>query len=130
MVKIYIAASLECQERCKNLSRDIVFGALDHIDNEFEIVSTWTERSCQSEDLKEMRHGAILDFSETVGCDVLIHAFPEVRSTGGGADTELGLALAMGKRVIVYGDRTNVFHWLPKVVQVADFSSLIEELRK
>lgn len=40
---------------------------------------------------------------------------PESYSKRGGRHVEFGMALAWGKRLIVIGDRENVFHCLPQV---------------
>jgi hypothetical protein len=49
---------------------------------------------------------------------------PRNGNTGrGGRHVELGLALAMGKRIILIGPRENVFHCLPQVEHWADWAA-------
>ena len=50
------------------------------------------------------------------------------RGGRGGRHVETGYALAHGKRVILVGERENVFHYLPEVEVVKDFPSLVERL--
>lgn len=57
------------------------------------------------------------DVEDVERADVLIAFTEEPRSSAsrGGRHVELGIALALGKRVIVVGPRENVFCWLPEV---------------
>lgn len=57
------------------------------------------------------------DFEDVVDSDMLI-AFTEQPRSGnsrGGRHVELGIALGMGKPVVIIGPRENVFCWLPQV---------------
>ena len=70
---------------------------------------------------------AIDDFDDVKACDLLV-AFTEIPRTStsrGGLHVELGLALGMGKPVVIIGPRENIFCWLPTVPQ---FNSLEEFL--
>lgn len=58
------------------------------------------------------------DFSDVSGADIVISFTepPRVSSKNrGGRHVEFGIALGLGKRVIVVGHRENIFHWLPQV---------------
>lgn len=46
----------------------------------------------------------------------------------GGRHVEFGMAYAMGKRIIVVGERENVFHSLPGVVVVADWTEAMRAI--
>jgi nucleoside 2-deoxyribosyltransferase len=48
--------------------------------------------------------------------------------TTGGHHVETGYAIAKGKPVIVYGDRENVFHYLPGVQEARGFLALLHLL--
>jgi len=57
------------------------------------------------------------DWEDVTGADVVISFTEAPRSNAnrGGRHVEYGVALALGKRVIVVGHRENIFHWLPVV---------------
>ena len=56
---------------------------------------------------------------------VVVFNPPEARNVGrGGRHVETGYALALGKKVIIVGARGNVFHWLPEITVVDDWSGL------
>lgn len=57
------------------------------------------------------------DVQDVSDCELLV-AFtepPRTSASRGGRHVELGLALGLGKRVIVVGFRENLFCWLPEV---------------
>jgi hypothetical protein len=59
------------------------------------------------------------DRDDVLAADTLI-AFTEQPHTGnsrGGRHVELGIALGVGKRIVIVGPRENVFCWLPEVEQ-------------
>lgn len=103
-MKIYVAGSLDSKVQCQELSKQLVeFG--------HSVVSSWYEmHTGYDQSAKELALAAAKDFNEIKSCEVLIHAFTDVRSSGGGADSELGMAIALGKTVLVLGPRVNVFH--------------------
>ena len=57
-----------------------------------------------------------MNFDELRRADAVII---DMRGVGegnhGGTHTELGLALAWGKRIFLIGEMGNTFHWLPQV---------------
>ena len=60
---------------------------------------------------------ACLDLDDVDKCDTLV-SFTQPHGTmtkGGGRHVEFGYALAKGKRLILIGERENVFHHYPKV---------------
>lgn len=75
---------------------------------------------------------AIMDAEDVTKADGLI-AFsedPDVESPGnnrGGRHVELGLGIALNKRVVVIGPRENVFMYLPNIEVFPDFGTFIEE---
>jgi hypothetical protein len=54
--------------------------------------------------------------------------FTKYPSTSGGYHTELGLALATSKRVIIIGPRQNVFQALPSIEQHDTFDAFLKTL--
>lgn len=66
---------------------------------------------------------AQIDVADIKACDVLI-AFseePRVNNSRGGRHVELGIALALGKRIIIVGPVENVFMALPEIERVDTF---------
>lgn len=57
------------------------------------------------------------DWQDVTGADLVISFTEPPRSSAnrGGRHVEFGIALGLGKRVIVVGHRENIFHWLPNV---------------
>lgn len=47
----------------------------------------------------------------------------------GGRHVELGYALALSKKVILFGQRSNIFHWLDEIKQTDKTEQLLELLR-
>ena len=89
-----------------------------------EVTSRWlrTEprggNAVYSED--EWRDLALVDQEDVLAADVMVF-FSEDEGDGGngGRHVELGMAIALGKDVLLVGRRENIFHRLPEVV-VAD----------
>ncbi|MDD5705082.1 MAG: hypothetical protein PHR35_04095 [Kiritimatiellae bacterium] len=56
------------------------------------------------------------DYEDVIGSDVVISFTEPPRSLAnrGGRHVEYGIALALGKRLLVVGHRENLFHWLPQ----------------
>lgn len=76
------------------------------------------------------------DFDDVMACRTFI-AFTEVPRSGhsrGGRHVELGIALALGTRVVIIGPRENIFCWLPHVYQFDDwhiaFQSFLNHLSR
>lgn len=60
------------------------------------------------------------DLEDLLQADCVIVFTDEQAPSRGGHHVETGLAIAMhryGRRLLVVGPRTNVFHWLPRVVE-------------
>ncbi len=56
------------------------------------------------------------DFEDVSGADAVISFTepPRSQANRGGRHVEYGVALALGKRLLVVGHRENLFHWLPQ----------------
>jgi hypothetical protein len=74
-------------------------------------------------------HFASEDISDVQAADVLI-LFTEppraVTSSRGGRHVEFGMALALGKFMVVVGPRENLFTWLPSVVWFETWPEYLE----
>lgn len=64
------------------------------------------------------------DYEDILAADCVISFTEAPRSTSsrGGRHVEFGIALALGKRVIIIGPRENLFHALPQVEQFDSWS--------
>lgn len=51
------------------------------------------------------------------------------RSGRGGRHVEFGVAIATGKRILMVGERENVFHWLPRVEVFPTFDRALAALK-
>lgn len=104
-MKFYISCGVEYVEWAKAIRIQL-------LDKGYEVISDWmldpklgygvsTEEELEGKALKDMR--------QVAECDVLV---TNGSSAHGGAHVELGLALAYGRRVLLVGAPSNVFHRL------------------
>jgi hypothetical protein len=70
----------------------------------------------------DWRYLALLDQEDVLAADTLV-CFTEPAEAGGngGRHVELGMALALGRRVIVIGRREHIFHHLPGIEVVSSW---------
>lgn len=91
-----------------------------------------SESQEQEMTLGQRRVAAVEDIEDLTAADALV-AFtepPNVQGDGltrGGRHVEFGMALALGKPVVVVGPRENVFHTLPQVRQFDDWTDDVPE---
>lgn len=74
------------------------------------------------------RIDALEDMQDIASCDVMLVLSPlgyAERGTGG-RHVELGIAIGLGKRIVLLGDPTNVFHRLPSIVVIPDHAPASE----
>lgn len=87
-----------------------------------EIVSRWIQQPFEATEtysIPERQFIAKMDADDVAVCDCLVLlAGPERYS--GGKFVETGIAMALGKRVVVVGRRENMLLWHPKVEQIDD----------
>lgn len=72
----------------------------------------------QSEKAAQLRARlAADDWEDLTSADIIISftEAPRSNASSGERHVEYGIALGLGKRVIVIGYRENIFHWLPQV---------------
>lgn len=72
------------------------------------------------------------DMEDLLQADTVLFFTPESgQGKGkGGRHTEFGVALGVGKRIIIIGERENVFHWLPGVEVVPSLERAIDALQQ
>lgn len=90
-----------------------------------EVTSRWIEGSHELGDHptdEGRRRLATEDLEDLKAADAVIAFSEEPRTMSnarGGRHVEFGLAIAMGKQIIVVGPRENVFHYLPGIERVS-----------
>ena len=88
-----------------------------------KVTSRWIKEShegvpdseCAMNDEADIRHSdVVIFFAESAGLG---------DRGGGGRHVEFGMAYALNKKIIVVGDRENLFHSLPGVVLAKDWNA-------
>jgi len=125
-MKIYIAASYPRKLDALVLGAKLI--AYGHI-----VVSGWVfEDEGYSDDqnkFERMQDASIRDFKDVRECDLLVCLTDgENQLTHGGRHTELGIALALGKRVVVIGELEQVFHYYPCMRRLT-IEELLDEIK-
>lgn len=132
-MKIYIAARFSKRPEANQLARKLQ--ALGHT-----ITSRWVKPDCdhvlptglsqQAAD-DQRRRFAQEDFDDVQACDMLVSLMEEPRSNSrGGRHVEFGIALGMGKRLVIIGPRETVFHHLPMIEHFIGVDEFIRETGK
>ena len=120
-MKIYVAASFPRREEARKLG--IMLEDAGH-----EITSGWMmliNKSYFGDDWAGEVE-ATRDLQDVRDCEVLV-SFIGDELTHGGRHTELGIALALGRRIILIGEKEQVFHYHPAVEVIAGWE-FVEEL--
>lgn len=132
-LEVYLAAPFEKREEALAIKAEL---EKHHV----RVISTWlTPDDNQSMNAleghrnkhDECRKRALIDIAEIQRCNVFILLKPKAwhrQPTTGGHHGETVGAIVMGKPVIIYGDRENVFHYHPLVRTVASMAELLAEL--
>jgi hypothetical protein len=99
----------------------------------FEVTSRWLSVASRqpgdglSED--EWRTLAVIDQEDVLAADTVVGFSEEAGDGGnGGRHVELGMALALGKQVVVVGRREHIFHRLPEVTVVESWPEALRLL--
>lgn len=121
MTKFYLAASYPRHPELQSYAKELQ--ALGH-----EITSRWIwgEHAAQDGDIMGTGNAefasmmAMEDEEDVWKCDTFIHFTnpPDDCVKRGGAHVEFGMARALGKRLIIVGHYTNIFHRLDVVNRV------------
>ena len=120
-MKVYIAAPYPLKERAARMARVLALKGI-------EVTSRWLTQPNPNSDA-----GARMDLEDIAAADALLALNPEgwEEKGTGGRHVELGYALALGKPILLVGERSNIFHHLTSVVQVdeiADFTKHVQTL--
>ncbi len=125
MRSVYFAARYSRQEELKSYRAELEALGI-------EVTSRWLEmeprrRSAYSDE--DWRDLGQADQADVLAADSLV-CFTEADGEGGngGRHVELGMALALGLRVIVVGRREHVFHYLPEAELVANWPEALRLL--
>lgn len=97
-----------------------------------EVTSRWLTSEARDDaeySEAEWRRRALIDQEDVLSADTLV-CFSEPAGAGGngGRHAEAGMALALGKQVIVVGRREHIFHRLPEVTVVETWAEAIRLL--
>ena len=100
-----------------------------------EVLSAWTELDCPSSDgftgiaTERRALQAMMDVQQLVGSNVLV-SFSDAAAADprGGKHVETGIALALGKRILLVGSAENVFHNLPDVEHLSDWPGCLARI--
>lgn len=103
-LKAYFAGPITCREVIMLVASDICekYG--------WVIGSEWLYDKNGGYDKGNMREKALRDIADIDTCDVFVHV--NIPAVSSGAFSELGYAYAKGKRIIIIGDKTSLFHFL------------------
>jgi nucleoside 2-deoxyribosyltransferase len=117
-MKIYIAAPYPL----RNYARQVADMLVEH---GFIVTARWMKDGDELSD-----EWARNDLDDVRSADLLLAINSEVwRNKGtGGRHIEFGYALALGKKIVVMGVRTNIFHYLSNVVVVESEIALVAML--
>lgn len=113
-MKIYIAAPYEM--------RQVAVSAMKELEARGdEITSTWLKQLDE-----EGEKSARQDLEDIYRADVLLAINPESwrRKGGGGRHAEFGYALALGKKMVLLGVRSHIFHHLREVRMIQNVGEL------
>jgi nucleoside 2-deoxyribosyltransferase len=133
LLKVYLAAPFE--DRDEMLSLRSVLASRGVL-----VTSTWltpadgnhNNMAAIANKFHECRCRAIKDIEDILAADVFILRKPKEKHrvpTTGGHHVELGLCLGLGKPIILFGARENVFHYLPGVQVVETLPELLSVLK-
>jgi len=108
--RVYLAANFEMQETLRGLR--------DQINRTpgFRCVSAWLDAKTMAfpRGPDEARDAAVMDSEGVESCDIFV-AISNGQLGRGGRDSELGMALALEKMVVLVGQPMHVFHYHPGV---------------
>lgn len=127
-LRAYLASPFEDREEM--LALKAALEARDVI-----VTSTWltpadgnnSNMAAIKDKFHECRCRALKDIEDILESDVVILRKPKDKHkvpTTGGHHVETGICIGTGKPIVLYGDRENVFHYLPQVQVAQTFADL------
>jgi nucleoside 2-deoxyribosyltransferase len=127
---IYLASRFENQKNLRHM-REVL------IENGFDVTARWLDVNTrpipdESSDKWEShaRQWSQTDLTDVSRADVLVLDLTcSLEGMRGGLYVELGIALALGKKIIIVGSRPNVFCFHSKVERVYNWGDCLEALR-
>lgn len=119
---IYIAASYPRKAEAQQLAT--VLFLRGHF-----IASRWHREGPKKDNPALWPTDCLRDLVDLDACDVLLEITGD-NLTRGGRHTEIGIALAAGKRTILAGPREQVFHCHPKIEVVSSTAEAVELLNR
>lgn len=129
-MKVYLAGMLSTIKTRKAQAAELRVAGI-------KVTSHWIDETVpynvEMKDIPEVYHAetAVIDIQDIDDCDVFVEFVPTdtelvdatLRSSSrGGHHFEMGYAYATGKRVMVVGDKENVFHYLPRIEHFATWA--------
>lgn len=132
-MKIYVAARFSAQQEMLGV-RDVLT-AFGH-----EITSSWIDSDTaetgvdgltpdvMNADPDRCWPHAEADMADLLAADMVVVFTNYGPSTTGGRHVELGVALGAGKRIMLVGDRENIFQTLPQIEHFPDWPHLVMAL--
>lgn len=116
-MKIYIAALYSWREKMELVADYLKL--MGH-----EVTSRWVYGNEEGKTNEEI---AVFDLEDVDAADVIVsYTLPYgSKFKGGGRAVEFGYGLAKGKRMVIIGERENVFNWFPGVERYDHIDGLI-----
>lgn len=121
-MKIYLAARFSRLEEMRKYAEEL-------IEDGHEITSSWNFGGEEGLTFTDI---ALLDVKDVLSADAVVSFTEPYGSSnpGGGRHVEFGVALATKKKLFIVGEREQVFHWWPTIVQFPHFKHLRNHLIK
>lgn len=120
-MKIYLAARFPRIEEMRKYADELT-------EDGHEVTASWVYGGEEGLTFSDI---ALLDVSDVIKSDALV-CFTEPygsSNVGGGRHSEFGVALALRKKLYLVGEREQVFHWWPSVIQFPQFKHLRNHLK-
>lgn len=127
-MKIYLASAYSRQAEMRAIAARLV--AAGH-----EVVARWIDGRHETppdghavDSREHLAWAAEEDLADVAACDCLVSVTGGGHRSRGGRHVEHGYALALGKRLLILGERESVFHHLFHTEQVATVDDLLAAL--
>jgi hypothetical protein len=129
MKSVYIAGQYARRDELRIYQHSFL-GRNIHVTSRWLMEDAALNHSLTEFDPEWKRLTALKDYWDIQRADTLIFFAeePEQQPRRGGRHVEFGMALALGKKVLVVGGEENIFHYMPQVKHYSSFEQLIGEL--